>query len=242
MKKVIKKELNNFILLKEDKESFYFKAKTGPSRITRIPKKINQDLLCYVGLIMGDGHLTKERKRIGIELTDLNLINKIQNLTDELFMIKPNILTRIDKRPNRKIRYILQIDNSMLHGFLYKIFEIPKGKKSDIVYISHLIKNNNLRNKKAFLIGLFAAGGGKRKGNKIGLTTASKLLMNDVSNILNELNISHSKESWTYKKYKKEYFGLYFTRNRLNKLMRECRSGQTGQILDSFLEKIGGQA
>lgn len=180
-----------------------------------------------MGLIIGDGHLDKKRKRIVIGLTDLNLIKKIRKLINDLFMIKLNIFSRIDKRPNRKIIHTLQFDNTIVYSLLNKIFEIPKGKKSDIVYVSQLIKKSNLKNKKGFLIGLFASDGGRRH-NKIGLTTTSKLLREDISGLLNDLNIKHSKESWIHKRYKKEYFGLYFTRKRLDKIMWECRSGQTG--------------
>lgn len=240
MEKIIKKELDNFTLIKQDKENFYFKAKTGPSKITRIPKKITRALCCYIGLIIGDGHIKKDKKRVSIELADLNLIKNIQNLTVCLFRIRPSIYKIVDKRPNRKIRYLLQIDNSAIHAFFHKVIDIPKGNKSSIVGIPQLIKNSTVKNKKALLIGLFTADGGRRKINKIGLSTASEVLREGISKLLNELKIEHFKDKWVYKKYKKEYFGIYFTRKNLNNIMRECRSGQTGQFLDSFLKKIGG--
>lgn len=242
MQKIIKEVFKNFILIKEDKENFYFKAKTGPSKITKIPKKLNKKLCCYMGLIIGDGHINKDKKRIIIELVDFDLIKKIENLTKNLFNIKPQIYKITDKRPNRKIRYSLQINNSAIHNLFNKVIGIPKGNKSSIVRIPKLIKKSSINYKKALLIGLFATDGGKRYWTQIGLSTASKVLREDISHILDEINLRHSKDKWTHKKYKKEYFGIYFRRGNLNPLMRGCRSGQTGQILNSFLKKIGGQA
>lgn len=236
----IKKNFQNFNLISEDKGNFYFKAKTGPSKVTKIPKKINEEISCYTGIIIGDGHIAKNKKRIAIELVDLNLIKKLQKLTISLFMIKSPIYKIIDKRPNRKIRYKLQIDNSMIHTFFNKVIGIPKGNKSSIVCVPSIIKRGTIKNKKALLIGLFVADGGKRYWTKIGLSTASRVLREDVSQLLNEIKLKHSKDQWIYKKYKKEYFGIYFTRKSLNQLMWGCRSGQTGQFLDSFLKKIGG--
>lgn len=242
MQHIIKDKLNKFRLINENRKSFYFKAITGPSKTTKIPKKLDNTLCCYIGLIIGDGHIKKDKKRISIELVDEELIRKIEKITQNLFGINSSIYKIKDKRPNRKIRYLLQVDNSPLHCFLNEVIKIPKGNKSSIVEIPELIKNSNLKNKVSFLIGLFAADGGKRNHSKIGLSSASKKLRDDISYALKEQNIKHFKDNWIYKKYKKEYFGIYFTRKSLNQLMRGCRSGQTGQIQNSFLEKIGGQA
>ena len=59
--------------------------------------------------------------------------------------------------------------------------------------------------------------------------------MEGLIKIFEELNISTWKDKWIYKKYDKEYYGITFKPNELKILMRECRSGQTGQILlDKF--------
>ena len=201
-------------------------------------KFINESLCCYTGLIIGDGHIKKDKKRLSIELIDLDLIREIEKLTYSLFMIKPSIYKINDKRPNRKRRYLLQIDNSAIHAFLHQVIGIPKGNKSKIVIIPKLIKNTTLKNKRSLLIGLFVADGGKRHNKKVGLTTSSEILRNDVSNILNDLKITNGKEKWLNKKYEKEYFGLYFKRENLQKILDIDQNDQIIKFFDFLSNKI----
>ena len=128
----------------------------------------------------------------------------------------------------------------MIYSLLHLVFEVPKGRKSRKVRIPVLIRKGSTKYKIAFLIGLFATDGGKRHGNRAGLSTASRLLRDDISLLLKELKIKHYLDEWLYKKYKRRYFGLYFTKKSIAPLMQGCRSGQTDRILDSFLKKIGG--
>lgn len=216
----------------------YAKAKFGPSKQVKIPIKLNQDLACFVGIIIGDGNLKKTKQRLTIELVDKRLIKKIQNLTYLLFEKKVIIHKRIDKRPKRKIRYYLNINSAAIYDLMNQTFNIPKGKKSDKVTTPLLILKANESIKRAFLIGIMVTDGGKRRWRHIGLSSASEKLRNSISDILNDLKINHKLDKWIHKKYKKTYFGLYFTRDNIKHIMRGCRSGQTGQILESFLEKI----
>ena len=57
MENKIKKILSHFLLVDQDNSNFYLKAKTGPSKVTKIPKKLNQKICLYIGIIIGDGHL-----------------------------------------------------------------------------------------------------------------------------------------------------------------------------------------
>jgi len=126
------------------------------------------------------------------------------------------------------------IDSKAIYNLLTKIYEIPIGKKSNIVKIPTLISNSNKSIKSAFLIGVMVTDGEKRRRNA-GISTASKDLWEGLIKIFEELNISTWKDKWIYKKYDKEYHGITFKPNELKILMRECRSGQTGQILlDKF--------
>lgn len=229
--------------IKKDKQANYFKTKTGPSTVIRIPFKLNKSLACFIGIVIGDGHLTKDRKRIMIVLTDFRLVNQISDLIYDLFRIRPHIYFHIDKRENRKPLKFIQIDNALIYNLLKEIYFIPSGKKSDIVRIPFQVINSSSLIKKSFLIGFFAADGGKRHKKKfVGSTTASFGLNNDLSYVLNTLSVPHKIESWLNKKYKKEYFGLYFKKVDLEVMTRRCRSGQTGQILTSLMRKLEGQA
>lgn len=226
----------------KNKNYVYVRAKRGPSKTIKLPLKLNQDLACLVGIIIGDGNLKKDKQRVTIELIDKDLMEKIQKLIFILFNKKTILYTRLDKRPNRKPRYCMNINNAAIYDLLNQTFEIPKGNKCRIVRIPKVIKEGKLNEKKAFIIGLFSADGGRRHGKGVGLSTSSKTLRRELSNLLKELKIIHKKDEWVNKKYKKRYFGLYFTRENLKSLMWECRSGQTGQILDSLIKKLEGQA
>src|SRR3989344_6101148 len=125
---------NNFKDMKiiEKENLFLIKARYGPSDYIKIYKKLSNELVCFVGFVLGDGNLGKVLKRVTIELTDKDLINKIRNLLFYLFNKKININMRIDKRKNRQLRFYININSKAIYLLLNKIFKIPIGKKSNI--------------------------------------------------------------------------------------------------------------
>ncbi len=123
---------------------------------------------------------------------------------------------------------------------------IPKGNKSSVVDVPSKIINGSKEIKKNFLAGYFDADGGFR-GNSIGFTTASKNLHQNISILLDEFGVLHSKEEWVNKRYNKTYFGIKLRKKEIDnflntfpfqnqeklvrikkRFMRGCRSGQTG--------------
>jgi intein/homing endonuclease len=123
------------------------------------------------------------------------------------------------------------IDSKAIYYLLKDVFEIPKGKKSHILKVPKYILLSNKSIKAAFLIGIMTTEGGKRKRGYLGLSTASKQMWKDLSNLFSELKIKNFKDKWTHRKYQKEYYGIAFKPQNLEIIMRSCRSGQTGQIL-----------
>lgn len=220
------------------KKYIYAKPRFGPSKFARIPVKLNSDIACLAGIIIGDGNLSKDKQRITIELVDKKLLVRIQQMVYYIFKKNVNIHKRIDKRINRKTRYFININNAVIYDLMNKTFEIPKGKKSNIVMIPSMILKSSKRIKKAFLVGILVADGGRRWWRKIGFSSSNKKLRDSVSQLLNEIKVKHNKDEWINKRYKKYYFGIYFDKEQLINLTRGCRSGQTGQILESFLDKI----
>tara|TARA_Y100000310_G_scaffold250395_1_gene256596 strand:+ start:304 stop:1026 length:723 start_codon:yes stop_codon:yes gene_type:complete len=229
MKEQIKRELSNIKFLKETKGKILTKATTGPSKIVRIPTEMTEELACFIGIILGDGTLNKSKKRITLELINKELIQGIARLTNKIFAYNPRIFSRQDKRPNRKEGHYFYIDNSSIHQYLNKVFKIPAGKKSNLIKVPDQILKSNKEILIGFFIGIFVTDGGKRHRG-YGLSTASKEFRDDLSTILSKLNIEHKTDKWVHKKYKKEYYGLYFKKEEMFK-MQECRSGQTGWIL-----------
>ncbi len=221
----------------EKNDHFLIKARYGPSEYVKIDKNLTPDLFCFVGIILGDGHLHKIRKRVKIDLIDKNLLEKIQNLVLYLFNKKARIFKRVDKRKNRNILFHMTINSKAIYVLLNKLFEVPIGKKSNIIQVPQIVKNSSKYIKKSFIVGVMASDGGKRGKNLAGLSTASEKFRDDLSIILDEIGIKNNKDQWINKRYKKMYFGLKFKRDNLDEL-RECQSGQMGQILNSFLKKV----
>jgi len=123
-----------------DKNNDYLmlKAKFGPSKTYKVPLKLNEDLACLVGIIIGDRHLKRLKFQTTVEISNKNLLENIRNLGLNLFGIKTKI-KKVKKRGGRKQTYYLTFYSKLVHELMNKIFEIPKGKKSKIVKIPKLI-------------------------------------------------------------------------------------------------------
>ncbi len=209
------------------KSSLYVKAKFGPSKITKIPLTLSHEIAFSVGVIIGDGHLKKRKLQITIELANKKLLRHIREIFKKIFYRKFNIHP-VKVRSGKKPTFNMCVDSKAIYNFLNKVFEVPIGKKSSIVKVPKIILSSNNSIKAAFLIGIMVTEGGKRGK---GLSTASKGLWLGVARLFKHLKIVIRTERWTHKRYKKEYYGLIFKKEDLKKIMRECRSGQTGQIL-----------
>lgn len=218
-------ELN---IISINKDYIITKAKYGPSKLTKIPLKLNDDLAFFVATIIGDGHLKKDKFQISIELTNKELLVCIREICKNLFNREFNIgKERI--REDRKNSWNLVMDSKSIYFLLKKVFEIPSGKKSHIVKVPEYIKKADKKIKIAFLKGIMATEGGKRKRG-YGLSTASEKLWEGLIVLFNDVKIPVLKDSWVYKKYKKKYYGLSFRKEYLDQIKWECRSGQTGDV------------
>lgn len=228
MKEEIKNSQKDLKLISENEKAIIVKAKFGPSRKTRIPLEMEENLSFFIATIIGDGHLRKEKFQITIELTDYKLLDYIKNICDKIFNRKFNI-NKVKQRERRKQTYSMLIDSKAIYLLLKDVFEIPPGKKSHIVRVPYKIKKSDERVKISFLKGIMATEGGKRRRG-YGLSTASKELWEGLIKLFEDIEIPILKDKWTHKKYKKIYYGLSFKKEHINKLMWECRSGQTGDV------------
>ena len=228
-------------LLHLDKNNIKVQAKYGPSKATNLPLKINSDLSCFIATVIGDGHLIKDKFTITVESSNIDLLYTLSSMVNELFQIKTSI-KKIKKRDGKKQTYHLSIYSKAIQELLSLIFEIPRGKKSAIVKVPSHISASKDEIKKAFIIGLLAAEGSRKGNNEVRICSASKRLVEDTKNLLKDLKVDSNIESWTNKKYKKDYYSLSFDKYHLDTFMRGCRSGQTGLILSIFKKVIENQA
>lgn len=229
--------LNSLKIEKRNKKEVYVRARFGPSKLTKIPLSISNELATFVGMVLGDGHLKQNKFQISIELSNKNLINIFGDLCIYLFNRKVNIYSR--ERQDRKRSYYCVLDSKAIYILLNKLYNVPSGKKSNIISVPVIVKHNNKDIKRAFLTGVLVTEGGRRRKG-IGLSSASKIFRNDIAELFMDFGMRVHLDEWEHKKYKKKYFGLYFKVKELPRLVRGCRSGQTDQILKSFLKDLEG--
>ena len=224
-------------ILENTKNYIITKAKFGPSKPTIIPLNLTEELAFFAATIMGDGHLKKRKFQTSIELSNKRLIDYIQKICKQIFNRDFNI-NPVKLREGKKQSWQIPLDSKSIHSLLNKVFEIPIGKKSHLIKVPKYIKKASNSIKSAFLIGIMVTEGGKRHGKgRYGLSTASQQLWLDLIELFRDLDIKLRTDKWIYKKYKKEYYGLSFKREDLFSLTGRCRSGQTGQILETCFKE-----
>jgi len=184
----------------------------------KIPLEITPDLSFLCGVIVGDGHLWKTRRRIGIEMTRKDILEMILKKFNNVFDISLKLKEKHDKRINRKPTWRIDFENKAIWLLFSRVFEIPVGKKSDIVKAPKLVMRN-LDCMKMFFSGLFLADGG-RKGNRISFTTSSSGLFDNVQTILNTFDINFFTRKWVHNKSKRLVFDIIISRKSdINKFM-----------------------
>lgn len=219
-------------IISQNNEEINTKAKYGPSKITRIPLNINENLAFFVATIIGDGHLKKSKFQITIECANNKLIFFLRDICKEIFKRDFNVYPRKIIQKGRQKRFCLIIDSKAIHNLLQYVFEIPKGKKSDIVKIPEYIKKTNKSIKAAFIIGILTTEGGKRRRG-YGLSTASKKFLEGIINLLDDIGISTKKDKWINRKYQKEYYGMVFKKEGLINIIKICNNRKVRKIMSS---------
>ena len=116
------------------------------------------------GVIIGDGNLSSSVKsktdlskdyRMYIDISDREYLIYLSRLIKSIIKTKTNP-KQPSKRGNRIPRLYLQIRNKDLFYFFYKEMEIPRGKKSSIVFVPSKI-NNSSKEKKVNVVISFLA-------------------------------------------------------------------------------------
>ena len=190
-----------------------------------VPIPLTKDTAYLAGVIIGDGHISDSTKsktdssknyRIFLEFKDKTYLKQIHNIF--LSIIRTKSKPKSSKR-GEKERHYLQLTNKSLFLFFTEKLNIPKGAKSAIVVIPKMVKNSSADVKRHFLAGLFDTDGGFRS-KSIGFTSASRYLIKDVSDLLNEFSVKHFRESWTNKKYMRHYYGIIMYKQEIGKFLK----------------------
>lgn len=189
----------------------YAKVLSKHSRkIVKLPLQITPNLSFLAGIIIGDGHLNKVKYRIVIEMTDIKIIELVNEISETLFQIKNKIKIREDKLYIRKTRYRIEINSKPIWKLFNLVFEIPSGKKSANVIVPNVIVGNK-KLEQAFIEGLFLSDGGTRR-NKIVFSSSSQMMQEGLQKLLINFEIKSSKSTWIHKYSKKPIYDLILYR------------------------------
>lgn len=195
------------LIVEENKERFLFRARNGSGSIVKLPKSINSDICFLTGIIIGDGTISKCRFRITIEMVSKNIMELVKSFLARSFQIDAKLKKVIDKRPNRQLRWKIEINSKPLWLFFSKVLDIPIGKKSDRVVVPSIIFSNN-ENLRMFVSGLFLADGGLKSQNSIAFSFSNPFITNQISNILVGFGISNIISQWKRKNENKVFFDV----------------------------------
>jgi type IV secretory pathway ATPase VirB11/archaellum biosynthesis ATPase len=145
----------------------------GSQKKIRIPFFVDENLAYLAGILISDGHLSKNR--IDISCYSFLLENKIKKIFNQLFKKKVTGSERI------------YISNKFLPFFFNRVFQIPIGKKANIVSVPEIICKSPLPIISSFIRGLFDGGGTVNSG--LSYTTASKNLAHQLTFLLARFGI-----------------------------------------------------
>jgi intein/homing endonuclease len=227
--KLYKDEMN---IINSDVRGLTVKARRGPSKETRIPLYVNENLSFFVATIIGDGHIKKDKEQTSIELSNKNLIELIRHNCFIIFERKFNICM-IKRREGKKQTFTIYMDSKGIRLLLNHKFSIPRGKKSNIVEVPEVIKKSNKDIKAAFIAGIMLTEGGKRRRG-FGLSSASSVLQKDLIQLLSDLGIQTSTDKWINKKNEKEYYGLVFKKENMNQILSLLKDEKILTLLNEF--------
>lgn len=162
------------------------------------PSKINENLAYFAGLILGDGSLAgnslnqKGNWTVSVVFDDIEHRKVFDEISLQLFGILPK--NRKDKRKNA---YYSTLHSKTLHWILRSFFDMHNGFKANKISIPKVIlESKNRQLKIAILQGLFDSDGTITKVGHVQFGSTSKIIVEQISQMLNELEITHTLATW----------------------------------------------
>jgi intein/homing endonuclease len=177
----------------------FFTVKRSKHKI-QLPRKIDEKIAYFVGLIVGDGHLAGHEKIVNGAWTihfcngDGRFVKRIYApLVADLFGISPSVrkIVRIDGRSYFEVSFASKV----VHRLLTNIFQLPAGMKCDKVKMPQILKSSAPEIRASFLRGIFDTDGSV-VGNKIKFATTSRWLCRDIVTELENLGFFPKVYEW----------------------------------------------
>lgn len=189
--------------------------------------KLDSRTAYLAGYIAGDGHISSSNKsktdsskdyRIAFDTADIEHLESIHSMIKEIISTNSR-LGYISSKGNKRKRAYLHLRNKSLYHFFTEVLGIPKGKKSKIIYIPENIKKNKLL-LKWFIAGFFDADWGFR-GNSLGFTSASLMMIKDIGVFLKKEGYGFVSESWHNKRYGSDFYGIKLHKDEIDRFLNE---------------------
>jgi len=206
------------LITKSDNVSIYCRSKRGPKKIVKIPVYLNPSLSFLAGIIIGDGHLSKSGFKITVEMVSKELLEVILDEFQNTFRLNLKLKKDNDRRLNRKQRWIIEFHSKAIWSLFNIVFDIPYGKKSEVVKVPKIISNSTKDCCRNFILGYFLADGGFKK-NVIAFCSISKRLIYEVQDLLSNFGISSSVNKFKNKKFNREFFELSIRGGNIDKFI-----------------------
>ncbi len=173
--KICQEQSTDFSLLGEISINVYGGGTKNKTKTVKVPKELDEDLAYLTGVLISDGHLSKDA-------IDFSCYEKgVKNSVKKKLL---NKFGRFDSFYNDNRIYLC---NQFVPFFFNKLFNIPIGKKTHIVKIPDLIFKSDEKVIASFIKGLFDGDGSISGG--LNYKTFSKELAEGLTYLLARLGI-----------------------------------------------------
>jgi len=192
-----------FDLTNKSKKDFqnnieYVKVNTPPSKPVKAVKELTEDLCKICGAHAADG--TLHDSFICITDEDENNLECFKKWMENTFEIKLPCIRKV-KNSNE---WRLAFHNKVISRYLNKIFEFPSGKKVYNVNEPEILRNSDMKFRKAFANGALSFEAGIGISHTVGFCVSSKAFRDSICEILNFCSIKlkimekKSSEYWRF--------------------------------------------
>lgn len=196
-------------------------------KIDYIP--LNKLTAYLTGVVIGDGYIVDCFKggktpnsrsyKVEIDSTNFEHLCVIAELTNSVVLTNAK-MRALKVGINQQPTWSFSVSNKSWWHFFTSSLQVPCGKKSRKVTVPLQIVNASDEIKKEFVAGVFDTDGGL-KGNCIGITTASKMMCDQLALLLENLGFQCRISSWVIEKYNWRYYALNFYRRDIDRFLKE---------------------
>lgn len=185
----LKKGITPICLLENYNSEKIKLRKRGATHFIYFPTHLTEELAEFLGYVMGDGHLDKEGGYVDISTENLEVEERVVELTRNLF----NLEVSIQKDKRRQNLKKLTISSTTLTYIVHQVFGIPLGKKGKFLSVPEKILLSKNTTIKPFLCAYFDCDAyASENKREIEFSSESKIATLQVAQLLQRFGIASS--------------------------------------------------